>query len=67
MTWRLVLLVAFAMGAPLICGLSPACAGSLETIDSLSKVVIGGVFGAVIPQTARRLKAKKRKPKEIAP
>jgi hypothetical protein len=66
MTWKLVLLVVVAMAAPLVCGLSPACAGSLETIDSLSKVVIGGVFGAVIPQSAKRLKKKPPAKKETA-
>lgn len=45
MTWHHVIVILFALAAPLVCGLSPACATSLPGIIQLSTIVIGGALG----------------------
>lgn len=45
MTWHHVFIIAMALAAPLVCGLSPACANSLPGIIQLATIVIGGALG----------------------
>ncbi len=45
MTIYHVIIIGFALAAPLVCGLSPACAASLPSIIQLSTMAIAGTLG----------------------
>lgn len=45
MTWKHVAIILMALAAPLVCGLSPACATSLPSIIQLSTMAIAGALG----------------------
>ncbi len=45
MTAYHVIIIGFALAAPLVCGLSPACAQSLPSIIQLSTMAIAGTLG----------------------
>ena len=45
MTWQHALIIILAMALVVACGFHPGCAGQMQTIGDISKMVIAGALG----------------------